>query len=280
MSDRAKVGDVEIMAFIDATPPPFETSQFFPDVPKEKWEPYKAESLTADGKLQVNFGFFVLRSHGSIVIVDTGLGPGPFPNFGGARGALADHLHRNGIQPQDVNAVVITHLHGDHIGWNMSMSGGKPQATFPRAKYYIPRADWDYYTKPDVLANNAAVKDSILPLKELNCMELVGGDHTVTPEITTLSTPGHTPGHTCVLINSQGQKGIVVGDLFHTIAQVTENAWNPGFDWDKEQSQKSRVGVMERLEREGFTVAGGHLPVNRSIGKIVRLQGRRYWQVI
>ena len=280
MSDRATVGNVEILAFVDATPPPFETTQFFPGVSQEQWVPYKKDYLTPEGKFQTNFGFFILRSRGNIVLVDTGLGAGPHERMGGIRGALMDKLKSAGIKPEDVNSVVITHLHGDHIGWNVTQVGGKPKATFPKAKYYIPRGDWEHFTKPDILANTPAVKTNAVPLQELGVMELVGDNAKITPELTTLFTPGHTPGHISLLISSQGQKGCIVGDLFHSAAQVTESNWLAGADMDKELARRTRNTVLERLEKEGCIVAAGHLLINKNIGKVVRLQGRRLWQVI
>ncbi len=280
MSDRATVGNVEILAFVDVTPPPFETTQFFPDVSQEQWAPYKKDYLTPEGKFQTNFGFFILRSRGNIVLVDTGLGPGPHERMGGTRGTLMDKLKGKGIKPEDINSVVITHLHGDHIGWNVAQVGGKPKPTFPKAKYYIPKGDWEYYTKSDILTNTPAVKANVVPLQELGVMELVGDNFKVTPELTTLFTPGHTPGHISILVSSQGQKGMVVGDLFHNAVQVTESDWLAGADTDKQLARKTRNTVLERLEKEGCIVAASHLLINKNIGKVVRLQGRRYWQVL
>ena len=280
MADRATIGNVEVQVFVDATPPAFEPNQFFPEVPLEAWEPHRKECLDADGKFRTNFCFFVLRSQGRVVLVDTGLGPGPFERLGGARGELMTKLQGAGINPQDVETVVITHLHGDHIGWNVTTESDTPRATFPRARYLIPRGDWEHFTKPEVLENTPAVKANAVPLQDLGVMELVDGDHAVTPEISTLATPGHTPGHLSVVITSQGQRGVVVGDLFHSAAQVTEPDWCAGADMDKDLARRTRHATLDRLEGEGFTVAAGHLLINTNIGKLVRVEGRRYWQAL
>ena len=276
---RTTVGNVEVLALVDVTPPPFEPNQFFPEVPLEAWAPYRDRYLV-DGKFQTNFSFFVLRSGGRVVLVDTGLGPGPHQRFGGITGQLMSGLKGVGVQPEDVSAVVITHLHGDHIGWNVTQEGGRPRPTFPRARYYVPRGDWEHFTRPEVLENTPPVKANAVPLKDLGVLELVEGDYAVTEEISTLATPGHTPGHLSVVVSSGGQRAMVVGDLFHSAVQVTEDAWCAGADMDKPLARKTRREVLERLEREGFVVAAGHLVLGTSIGKVVRDKGRRSWQAL
>ena len=84
-------------------------------------------------------------------MVDTGMGPGPHPTGGNRTGDLPNQLKIQGIDPQDVTAVVHTHLHSDHIGWNVTYKDGAPRLTFPRARHFIPRDDLEYFTLPEVL---------------------------------------------------------------------------------------------------------------------------------
>ena len=218
MADRATIGNVQIKVFVDVAPPPFETTRFFADVPPQAWAPHK-QWLDEDGKFRTNFCFFLLRSSGKTVLVDTGLGPGPHERFGGATGQLMAKLTAEGVKPEDVDAVAITHLHGDHVGWNVqTQQGGAARPTFPRARYYIPRGDYEHFRKENPTYAPLA---QVAPLLERGVGELVGGDFAVTPELTTLFAPGHTPGHLCVLIISAGHKGIIVGDLWLSPAQVT-----------------------------------------------------------
>jgi glyoxylase-like metal-dependent hydrolase (beta-lactamase superfamily II) len=280
MSESVTVGNVTIDVVLDMAAPPFDPNQFFPDVPLESWDAYRADHLDEDGKFRTNFCGWVLRSSGQTVLVDTGLGAGPHERLGGGRGQLLTKLGEMGVNPEDISTVVITHLHGDHIGWNVTDDGGQKRATFPKARYLVPKGDWDHFTQPEVLAAQAAVQNHAVPLLELGALDLVEGDHAVTPEITTLFTPGHTPGHLSVLVNSGGEKAIVVGDLFHNSVQITEVDWCAGADLDKEVARTTRRATFDRLEQEGFIIAAGHLPVGHSIGKIARLESRRYWQAI
>lgn len=275
MADRATIGNVEVLALVDCAPVIFPRDQFFPDVPADAWEPYK-QHLTADGKVQTNFCVYVIRSQGRTVLVDTGAGPGPHEILGGIRGQLADNLAKVGVKPEDISTVVFTHLHFDHTGWNLT--DGKP--TFPNARYLIPRGDWEHFMKPEVRANEGSINyAAVEPLEKLGVMDLVGGDHNITSEVRTVSTPGHTPGHLSIAIDSQGQRGMIMGDVAHNPAQVQEVDWNIGADVQQDLARQTRRQMIEMLEREGLIAAFGHFPYP-NIGKIVRAEGRRYWQVL
>jgi glyoxylase-like metal-dependent hydrolase (beta-lactamase superfamily II) len=279
MTDRVAIGNVEVLAMIDMVPPPYDPTEFFPGVSQDAWEPYKQDHLE-NGHLQLYYGLFALRSQGRIVLVDTGMGPGPHPTRGNRRGDLLDQLKLQGVSPEDVVSVVHTHLHADHVGWNITLEGGQPRATFPRAKYLVPRDDWEHFTEPAVLETAPYVRDSVVPLEGLGVMELIEGEHTITPEISTVPTPGHTPGHINVIISSQGQKGVVVGDVLHSKVQVQEPGWCSRADIDRELGQRSREAMLERAEREDFIVAAGHFKPEDHFGRVIRVEGRRYWQVL
>ncbi|MEE8443683.1 MAG: MBL fold metallo-hydrolase [Dehalococcoidia bacterium] len=278
MAETITIGNVTIDVILDLTPPPREPEAFFPEVPIEEWEPYKREHLDANGKFQLNYCAAVIRSPESTVLVDTGLGPGPFERFGGMRGHLMERIRELGISPEDISTVVTTHFHGDHVGWNITEEGGRKMATFPRARYLAPKADWDYFTRPEILQSQPVVQESVLPLQALGVLELIEGGHAVTPEITTISTPGHTPGHLAIEVRSQGQKAMIVGDVFHNSVQVTEPDWHPSPDIDKELASRSRSDMLDRIEREGHLVFAWHIPRAMGIGKVVRTGGRRVWQ--
>ena len=103
------------------------------------------------------------------------------------------------------------------------------------------------------------------------------GEHTLTRDLTALPTPGHTPGHMSILITSQGQRALVLGDAAHSPVQVLEADWVSRADMDPEVTRQTRRALLDRLEREDILVAAGHFHAP-GYGKIVRLNGRRYWQ--
>ena len=278
MADRVTIGNVEVLALLDMVPPSYGRLDFFHDLTDESWAPYRDDCLE-DGAIQLYYGCFALRSQGRVIMVDTGMGPGPHPTRGNRTGDLLNVMARAGITPDQVETVVHTHLHLDHVGWNVTRDGPAPRLTFPKARYLVPRADWDYFTQPGVVEKFPCISESVLPLEPLGAMDLIEGEHTITPEVTTLPTPGHTPGHVAVLVSSQGAKGILVGDVLHSKVQVQEPDWCARADVDKDQGLQSRQALLDKAEAEGLLVAAGHFRPEDQFGRVVRLQGRRYWQV-
>ena len=279
MTNRLSVGNVEIVSVPDMVPPPRAPGEFFPDVPIASWEPY-ADSVLEEGQVQLYFGAFFLRSGGRTIMVDTGMGPGPHVDRGNVTGDLLNQLSLEGVDLEDVAIVVHTHLHADHVGWNIDRSSGTPRPFFPRARYLVPRLDWEHFTRPENLDSAPQVRDSVMPLEKLGVMELIDGEHAVTDGVTTVATPGHTPGHQAVLVSSQGERAMLVGDVLHSKVQVQEPDWCAGVDVDKPESRRSRSDLLDRAEREEYTVAAGHFHPTEHFGRVVRLQGRRYWQAL
>jgi glyoxylase-like metal-dependent hydrolase (beta-lactamase superfamily II) len=289
MADRITVGNAEIIAVMDMVPPSRAPEQMFPNVSADEWDGY--QDILEEGRLQLYYGVWVVRSQGQTILVDTGMGPGPHDHLEGRTGNLyeelrpilipADRASNTNVSPSDeVDIVVHTHLHGDHVGWNLRYSGGMPAPYFRRARYLVPKLDWDYFNQPQILEERPYIKTQVLPLQRLRKMDLIEGEHNVTDEVTTLPTPGHTPGHQAILISSQGEKAMIVGDVLHTKAQVYEPAWTAGVDVDKDASRRSREALLDRAENEGYVVAAGHFHPTDHIGKVVREEGRRYWQAM
>jgi glyoxylase-like metal-dependent hydrolase (beta-lactamase superfamily II) len=277
--DKIRVGNVEITAVIDMVPPAREPTMFIPYVAREAWEPYEEEVLE-DGMLQLYYGCFFVRSEGKTILIDTGMGPGPHPHLDGKTGDLMGQLSREGVKPEDVDIVLHSHLHGDHVGWNVDYSGDSVKPYFPNARYLGPKKDWEHFTQPDVLPTAPQITQNVVPLNDLGLIEFIEGEYQVTGELTTLDTPGHTPGHQVTLISSQGEKAAIIGDLIHNPVQIYEPDWCAGVDTDKDASRASRKAFLDRAERDDLVVAAGHFHPERHIGKVVRLEGRRIWQAL
>ena len=110
-------------------------------------------------------------------------------------------------------------------------------------------------------------------------MDLIDGEYNITDELTTIQTPGHTPGHISIVISSAGQRGFILGDVAHSVAQAHYTDWNPAFDIDQATARATRNRVLDRLEADGSLVSAGHMP-EPGFGRYVRREGRRIWQGI
>ena len=277
MKQMVRVGNVEIVHLSDGIIE-FDPCNFFPTIPEENWGPL--EPHLYDHQMRLNLGSYLIRSEGRTILVDTGLGAKPADKHGRSApwGELMHAFRANGFSPEDVNMVVMTHLHRDHVGWNLTSRDGTYVPTFPNARYWMSTKDWEATRQPDVQPHrfpNAA--NCVWPLADLGLIEFMDGEQSITREVTTVPTPGHTPGHMSILITSQGERALVLGDVAHNPVQLEEPDWVSRADMDPELTRQTRKALIERLEREQMLVAAGHFPPP-GFGRIVRLEGRRYWR--
>jgi glyoxylase-like metal-dependent hydrolase (beta-lactamase superfamily II) len=280
MSTEYRIGEYVVSAVDDHIGAPRETSDVYTDVTSADWDPYRRFALSREGKLQSQWrGHLVRKSDGTgpVILVDTGMGPGPYEHAG-RNGELLDNLASLSVKLGDIDEVVTTHCHGDHIGWNVTWDGDSPSPTFSSAKYRVAVNDLEHYSQPE--NSNEAFARNVSPLRDLAVLRPVLGEIELAPGVTTLPTNGHTPGHQCVKIESGGQIGVITGDLFHNVAQVTEQRWCPVFDWRTDLSTASRIWLMWRAQMEGWIVFSGHLPTGSSIGRIVEREGKPAWDAV
>jgi glyoxylase-like metal-dependent hydrolase (beta-lactamase superfamily II) len=275
-SNTLKIGNVEITSLSDGLLE-FDLCNFFPDIPEDNWTGLE-HHLTPDRQVSFNLACFLIKSDGHTIAVDTGLGPKPTPET--PWGELLNDFTAHGVRPEDVDMVVMTHAHRDHVGWNLLSQNGEYVPTFPNATYYVSAKDWEACHNPDLIeARFPNAPECVWPLEDLGVIQFMDGEHSLTSELTTLPTPGHTPGHMSIMISSQGESGLVLGDVLHNTAQIENTDWVSRADIDPEQTKTTRRNLMELLEREGIPVAAVHLAAP-GFGKIVRAEGRRFWQAI
>ena len=275
MAEQVQVGNVTIMAVPDTGvggSPRF----MFPDVPEEAWAPWR-HYLNPRGNLRMNIGSFVVRSDGRTVLVDTGLGEKQREGY--PEGRLLENLRAEGITPADIDLVLITHLHLDHVGWNTVERDGRRVPTFPNARYLIVRDEWQAFTSDDALRSREYMQECVLPLEDTSQLDLVEGTHALTRDLTLVPAPGHTPAHACLAVVSDGERAMIVGDLAHHPIQLTETAWQVWADMDKQQASVTRERLAQRMEEEGALAIGGHFPPP-GFGRLVRIDGRRVWQTV
>ena len=281
------VGNVEILALHD-TEVALPLSRTFPSVPAEAWAPYQQrfpEGFQGTEHLRVHFECYLIRSQGRTILVDTGLGnsdsnPAAVAAIGGGtEGHLVAELNSAGLKAEDVDTVFLSHLHPDHVGWNLSRGGSPPTPTFPRARYVANQADWDVFKAPrdEEVFGFTFWEETIGPLENLGVLDLLTGEHALTSEITAISTPGHTPGSMSLAVVSAGQRAYIMGDVFHGPTQVTETDWVFHFDMEPAVAVETRKRMVDRVESENATMAVCH---HSGFGRVVRAEGRRYWQMV
>ena len=274
--DKLNIGNVEITSLSDGLLE-FDLCNFFPAIPSEDWHGHE-HHLTAEGNVRFNLACFLIRSEGRTIAVDTGMGPKQGPET--PWGELLDNFAAQGVAPEEVDMVVMTHAHRDHIGWNLTSLDGGYAPTFPNARYYVSALDWEACHDPELIeARFPNAPDCVWPLERLGVLELMDGETQLTGEITTLPTPGHTPGHMSLMITSQGEQGLVLGDVLHNTVQIENTDWVSRADIDPEQTRITRRDIMDRLERDGIPVAAVHMAAP-GFGRIVRTENRRYWQAL
>ena len=265
---KVSVGNVAIISLSDGMNE-YPTTRLFPKVSAADWDGYPS-TVSSEGTLKLNYGCFAVRSQGQTILVDTGIGP-DFP------GNLLEELKAKGVDQNEITIVAITHLHRDHVGWNITQDNEQGRLTFPKARYWLPKADWEHYRQPQQLEQSPHIKNMVLPLEELGALELVEGETSINSEVTMVPTPGHTLGHMSIAISSQGQRGFILGDVVHFPVQIQETAWEIIFNYDQEQARRTREAVLERLEGDGSLVGAGHF-MPPSFGQIVRSKGLLNWQ--
>ena len=240
---RARIGNVEVVALVDCIEA-YDTNMVYPDA-AEAIAPL-SRYLDSEGRIALNFASFLLREGTRTILVDTGWGPEH-------HGLLPDELREAGVELDEIDTVIFTHLHGDHTAWNLDRANGTPM--FPRARYLVPRADWDHYSSE---ASASFVRD-IAPLERLGVLDLIEGERVLTPSMTTLPTPGHTPGHTSVVITSGGERGFILGDVVFSEVDAALPDLLSTFDGDRELARRTRKTIVQRLVSDGSLVGASHI---------------------
>ena len=180
MATSLQIGDAEVLPLSDGYLE-LVAADLFPEAGEADWAPYRA-ALTPEGRIQLQFGSFLVRSGGRLVLVDTGVGGREGRRMGEMPmryGELLGNLQRAGVQPDAIDYFVNTHLHFDHIGWNTIDVEGAVVPTFPQARYVIQREEWDHWTGLE--RPPRYVSECAQPLQRAGRLHLVRGEQRLTP---------------------------------------------------------------------------------------------------
>ncbi len=260
-----KVGDLEIVPLVDGefSQP---ATQAYPSTTEVDWEPHK-RWLTHDGNIELAIGCFLIRSGDRRVLIDAGLGSIKVEGFEGGR--LLDELRAHGESPESVTDVLFTHLHFDHVGWATQ----KGSIVFPNATYRCHSADWSHFV------DNGDQPGAVRKLSPLvQQLETFDGQATIVSGVDTLPTPGHTPGHTAIVVSSGTERAVLLGDAAHCPVELEEAEWGGLGDVDPELAKRTRNAMMRELEESGTPASAAHFPGLR-FGRLLRGEGRAQWVV-
>lgn len=232
------------------------------------------------GLLPMAITCYLLRSQGKTILVDSGLGNRRRPQF--PVGHLDDALAEAGIAPDEIDIVLNTHMHIDHVGWNtIDRPDGSREIFFPRAEFWYQRTEWDYWMAPERLAEpgNIHLVECVEPLRDTGRIKLVSEETAITADLTYISTPGHTPGHVAIGLASQGERAVIIGDASHHPVQLLHPDWSPSADWDPVMSATTRDRLFDSAIEEERTWIAGHWE-HPGIGRLVRLDGKRQFRAL
>jgi len=266
-------------------------SRMFPTVGAAEWAEYA--EIQPDSTARLSSGCALLRSKagpGSTdgspvptnILLDTGLGVVDPPHW-----PVHDLRHlllrAAGLEPADIDAVVHTHLHRDHTGWNVIQDlNGKVVPLFPNAKHYVQAKEWDFWSQSVEGRERTRFETHLEPLERLGMLSKVTGPHQIHPSVQLLPCEGHTPGHQMVRIVLKGaddskktKSAIWIGDAIHHVAQVSRPDWSPVFDWDPLEASKSRKKLMGALSEDDALLLSPHFPFP-GIRKIARVNENKF----
>lgn len=254
------LGDVEVTRVLEFHGRAMGMDEFFPDIPADVFEAERSW-LAPDFWSPADNGFtsavqtWVLRSAGRTILVDTGVGnhkERPYsPHWRHLDTDYLDNLAEAGVDPDEVDIVINTHLHVDHVGWNTRLVGRDWVPTFPNATYLLPRLDFDYWNplgqhRPkNARSHQNVFEDSVAPVHEAGLTELWEGERVIDENLRLLPAPGHTPGSSVLHLSSGSDRAVFIGDLLHTPVQLQDPAHNCSFEEDPAAARTSRRRLLE-----------------------------------
>lgn len=276
------VGHVRVTALLDGTRDIEPITESFPDVPAEQVLAYKERYpgvYGENGAWRLRIRAWLIRAPGALILVDTGIGVegAPGPTWFGVTGDLMEQLQAEGIRPADINQVVITHVHDDHLGGSVT-SGGDP--AFPAARYVVQTADLGWQRALAAQDEEARVSwDTLLqPLADKGVVQEVEGTAELASGVQAQLLPGHTPGHQVVRVASEGRRLVVSGDAFTHPMQLSHPDWANMSDDAPVIAATSRRRIIAELgSHPGMVLAPAHFaePFGRMTFGPDRLAGWR-----
>jgi glyoxylase-like metal-dependent hydrolase (beta-lactamase superfamily II) len=284
-----RIGDFEVHRIAEFEGPFIAPEVFFPDFDPEvvRAHPDMTGPRLLDpatGKLVFSFHSFVVKTGRHTILIDSCLGNDKErpsrPQFHRLRSGFIADLARAGVHPEQVDYVLCTHLHWDHVGWNTRLENGRWVPTFPNARYVMARREFEHWQavqlRGEDSAHRLAFEDSVLPVVRTGQAVLVDGDFALDDGLWFEPAPGHTPGNVVIHARSGAARGAFFGDVLHHQFQLLRPEWSTVACSDPAASRQTRERLIEEHAERGTRLLPAHFPAP-TVGRIVRrAAGYRY----
>jgi len=229
----------------------------------------RPDFVTDEGRMKLSIHALVIESDGQTIIVDTCCGnnkdrPGA-PAFDNLETDFLGELSRCGFSPTDVDVVLSTHLHVDHVGWNTQLIDGTWVPTFPNAEYLFVRPEFEHWAA-EPQDYGPVFEDSVQPIIDAGLATVVEADHQITANVSLELTAGHTPGHVSVVIESGNDMALITGDMTHHPVQFAHPEMASSADWRQDMSTETRFEAYKKWS-DGRLVIGTHF-AGRTAGRL------------
>jgi glyoxylase-like metal-dependent hydrolase (beta-lactamase superfamily II) len=277
-----RIGDFEVLRIAEYEGPFIAPETFFPDfdagVVRSNPDHLGTKMIDrATGNLLFSFHSFVVKTGHHTILIDACLGNDKErpsrPQFHRLRTPYIADLARVAVKLEDVDYVMCTHLHWDHVGWNTRLEDGRWVPTFPNARYIMARrefAHWEgVHQRGEDTPHRLAFEDSVLPVVRTGQSLLVDDDYGLEDGLWFESAPGHTPGNVVIHARSRDEKAVFMGDVIHHPLQLLKPEWSTLACTDRERSRKTRTRLIEEHAEAGTRVLPAHFP-SPTVGRIVR----------
>ena len=259
---------VRVRPLVEIDPYPLKTAMVFPDASAEliaaNRGAFEPEHMRGDEVL-LTIKSYVLEVGGRIILIDTCAGEHkarplrPLFNQRTNTGFLGQ-LAAMGVKPEQVDIVLCTHLHVDHVGWNTQLVDGRWVPTFPKARYVMGRrelAHWEAAQKTEE-ANHGSFRDSVLPIVEAGRADLVDDGHEMLAGLTLQPLPGHTPGQLGLNLDRGNARALFAGDALHHPLQMVDPGLSTGFCSDKAMARATRQAMLASVADSGAVLLPAH----------------------